>query len=207
MYSDTSWLGRIGFDDSPTTATVRYLLRISATGSRPCAPSSEPSARSTLISSTRQFWLSLALCHHASERRRQLVVLFRSAHRNANRFGKSHPAERAYNHAEMQQFVANCFCLRPHVHKHEICFALHRPEAQIRQLFAKTRSLSPIHFNTSCHVRVILQRRQRRGLRDARGVERRAQLVHGLQQFRLPNRVPNAKSRQSKHFRKRPQNQ
>src|SRR5205823_8093635 len=28
MYSDTSWLGRIGFDDNPTTAIVLYLRKM-----------------------------------------------------------------------------------------------------------------------------------------------------------------------------------
>jgi hypothetical protein len=35
MYSDTSWLGRIGFDDNPTTAIVLDLLKMPAMGSPP----------------------------------------------------------------------------------------------------------------------------------------------------------------------------
>src|SRR6266568_4688886 len=50
MYSVTSWLGRIGFDDNPTTAIVLHFFRISAIGSAPrFAANSEPSGTSTLI--------------------------------------------------------------------------------------------------------------------------------------------------------------
>src|SRR5215469_14023014 len=52
MYSETSWLGRLGFDDNPTTAIVLYLLKMSAIGSpRPFTANSDPSGSSTLIAS------------------------------------------------------------------------------------------------------------------------------------------------------------
>src|SRR6266852_4481906 len=52
MYSVTSWLGRIGFEDNPTTAIVLQLFKISAMGSAPLlAPNSDLSGTSTLIAS------------------------------------------------------------------------------------------------------------------------------------------------------------
>src|SRR5205823_13005812 len=62
MYSDTSWLGRIGFDDNPTTAIVLYLRKMPAIGSPPlCAPNSDPSGTSTLIASLLPSLLSSVL--------------------------------------------------------------------------------------------------------------------------------------------------
>src|SRR6516162_146301 len=50
MYSDTSWLGRMGFDDNPTAAIVLHFFRISWIASTPrVAANSEPSGTSTLI--------------------------------------------------------------------------------------------------------------------------------------------------------------
>src|SRR5207249_10538819 len=46
MYSVTPWLGRIGFEDSPTTAIVLYFFRSSRIVS---ALASAPSGSSTLI--------------------------------------------------------------------------------------------------------------------------------------------------------------
>ena len=52
MYSDTAWLGRIGFEDNPTTAIVLHFCKISEIGSVPfLAPNSDPSGTSTLIAS------------------------------------------------------------------------------------------------------------------------------------------------------------
>src|SRR5436305_13611562 len=52
MYSVTSWLGRVGFDDNPTTAIVLHFCSISAIGSAPLfAAKSEPSGTRTFIAS------------------------------------------------------------------------------------------------------------------------------------------------------------
>src|SRR5689334_10494779 len=61
MYSVTSWLGRIGFDDNPTTAIVLHFLKISATGSAlPCGTKLELSGTNTLIAPSTQAFLCAA---------------------------------------------------------------------------------------------------------------------------------------------------
>src|SRR6266576_714255 len=108
MYSDTSWLGRIGFDDNPTTAIVLYLRKMPAIGSPPlCAPNSDPSGTSTLIASLLPSLLSSVLRQHSAKRRKQLAIFFRSPHGNAHGLRKAHPRQRPNDHAFPQKFVAD----------------------------------------------------------------------------------------------------
>src|SRR5437764_1808086 len=62
MYSETSWLGRIGFEDNPTTAIALHLLKISAIGSAPLASNSDPSGIAILMFSV----LLCVLCARTS---------------------------------------------------------------------------------------------------------------------------------------------
>src|SRR5438876_10387384 len=112
MYSVTPWLGRIGFEDNPTTAIVLYFFSSSRIASVPgCPKEFPPSGRSTLIarppvfplphllplfplppeaslSSRCEFTLARAFQNHPRHGQQALVVLFRSSNRYANRFRK-----------------------------------------------------------------------------------------------------------------------
>src|SRR2546430_11423230 len=109
MYSVTPWLGRIGFEDNPTTAMVLLSSRIFviASPSR-CPLISAPSGMSTLmawppvfpllhllplfplplaasLSSRGEFALAGSLQKHLRHGRQALVIFFRRSHRYANR--------------------------------------------------------------------------------------------------------------------------
>src|SRR6266568_2437474 len=168
MYSDTSWLGRIGLEDNPTTAIVLLSLNIFVIGSpSPRPPISAPPGMCTLmawplvfplphllplsplppeisLSSRGQFTLARALQNHPRHGRQTLVIFFRGSHRNAQRFR-----------------------IRPYHHKHKIRLARRWPESQLRQSLAQPFPLRCIRLNAARHVLVVIQRRERRSLRHA----------------------------------------
>src|SRR5438552_220436 len=156
MYSVTPWLGRIGFEDSPTTAIILLspsIFVIGSTSARP--PISAPPGTRTLIarppvfplphllplfplppeaslSSRGEFTLARALQNHPRHGRQALVIFFRRPHRYADRFLKAHPSQRPHDHAHLQQVIAQRLRIRPHGHKHKIGFARYWPESQLR---------------------------------------------------------------------------
>src|SRR6266849_6103153 len=133
MYSVTPKLGRMGFEDNPTTAMVLLSLNIFVIGSpSPRPPISAPPGMCALmewppvfplphllplfplppeisLSSRGEFALASALQDHLRHRRQTFVIFFRRPHRNANRLRKSHPPQRPHNHAHLQQIIAQSF--------------------------------------------------------------------------------------------------
>src|SRR5260370_9801310 len=109
MYSVTPWLGRIGFEDNPTTAIVLLSLSIFVIGSpSPRPPVSAPPGMCTLmawpsvfrlphllplfplppeisLSSRGEFTLARALQIHARPGRQTFLLFFRHPHRNTHR--------------------------------------------------------------------------------------------------------------------------
>src|SRR5438046_3220422 len=231
MYSVTPWLGRIGFEDSPTTAIVLLSSKtfVIASPSR-CRLISAPSGMSTLIarlpvfpllhllplfpllpeislSSRGEFTFARAFQNDLRHGQQALVVLFRSSNRYANRFRKAHPPQRPHDHAHLQQVIAQRLRIRPHSHKHKIRFARYRTESLLRQAFAQSLSLRGIRLDAPRHMLCVIQRRERRRLRHPRRIKRRPQFIHRRKEFGPANGIANAQSRQSINFRKRSQDQ
>src|SRR6266851_5214015 len=141
MYSVTPWLGRIGFEDNPTTAIVLLSLSIFVIGSpSPRPPVSAPPGMCILMawppvfplphllplfplppeissSSRGQFTLARALQNHPRHGGQTFVIFFRRPHRNAHRLRKSHPSQRPHDHAHPQQIIAKRLRVRPYHHK------------------------------------------------------------------------------------------
>src|SRR5437660_8118391 len=198
MYSVTPWLGRIGFEDSPTTAIVLLSSKtfVIASPSR-CRLISAPSGMSTLIarlpvfpllhllplfpllpeislSSRGEFTFARAFQNDLRHGQQALVVLFRSSNRYANRFRKAHPPQRPHDHAHLQQVIAQRLRIRPHSHKHKIRFAPDRLETQSCQSLAQPLPLGCIRLDAPRHVLFVIQCRESCRLRHSRRIERRS---------------------------------
>ena len=137
-----------------------------------------------------------------SQRAEEFFVFAARPHRYANGLGKTHPAHRADDHPLLRQFLAERFGIICEFRQNKIRDGRNAMDSDCLQSGGKLSEPILVRLGGPLHVRAGVERRQRRRLRDVRGIEWPPNLVHLIQQIRRSKSVPYPQTSQTIHLRK-----
>jgi hypothetical protein len=146
--------------------------------------------------------LGLAASESVSHRGEELDVFGGTTDRDADRFGKTHPAERTNDDAFEEEFIAEGFGVRADGDKEEIGFAGDGREAESAESIVEALPFLAIDFDGATDVFAVIESGECGGLTDIGDIEGSTKLVHFGNKGRMANAVADAEPREAVDFGK-----
>jgi hypothetical protein len=146
--------------------------------------------------------LGFSAFESVSHRGEELGVFNGTTDRDADRFGKTHPAERTDNDAFEKEFVTERFGMSADGDEEEIGFTGDGREAESAESVVEALPLLAIDFDGATDVFGVIESSECGRLADIGDIEGSAKLVHFGDKGGVSNAVADAEPREAVHFGK-----